>query len=98
MSCLHCCTASDDIVRCNDAFIFGALKRFPTGTDMAYAHTTQPANGLLHRLYAFVTELGLFFELLGAAQRVAIAIEHRTPPQPQDLKRLGVESPLPRSF
>ena len=50
------------------------------------------------RLARMATALGDFFEILGAAIRVTRALESRHDPDRDDLRTLGINQPLPKSW
>lgn len=62
---------------------------------MAYAHTTDLGHTLQSRFAAIGAEIGLFFQTLAAARRVASAVEHDRQANRDDLAILGITEPLP---
>lgn len=61
---------------------------------MAYAYTSELGHPR-SRLAALFADFRGFFALLGAALRVARAVEDRRQPAAGDLNILGIEGPLP---
>lgn len=49
------------------------------------------------RVARMAAAIGDFFEILGAAIRVARAVESRHDPDRDDLRTLGIDRPLPKS-
>ena len=56
------------------------------------------SGGLYGWLSALRTRIVAFAEVTGAAIRVARAAESRQSADPSDLKKLGIEAPLPRHW
>ena len=50
------------------------------------------------RLARITAAIGAFFEILGAAIRVTRAVESRHNPDREDLRTLGINQPLPKSW
>ena len=50
------------------------------------------------RVARIAAAIGDFFEILGAAIRVTRAVESRHDPDRDDLRTLGIDRPLPKSW
>jgi hypothetical protein len=65
---------------------------------MAYASTTAPSHGSHSLLGSFFAECAAFFEVFGAAIRVANAVDARQEPDQRDLNVLGIKGQLPSNL